>query len=224
MFICKPHVKFVYYKLLGILLIAASFSLPIEANETSEAKTITTAFTTSGNSVEKSQILFSLKKYQSQKPLWVKQLLLTAINDKSPVVAAEAVYQIGAFGFNDCNAELIKLYKIADKRFGSPGYVERVHCAIIPVLGKTGNSEAKKFISGLLQIDKGSYKGGFLLEAVEELNDPVFIDDLKQYCMKLEKYVQLAKESGRDPFLYSEKVSYIERTKKIEKLLLKGGK
>lgn len=211
-------------KLYCMLLIAVCIGGSTFATGTSEATTIINSFTASDNSVEKSRILFSLNSYLPQKPPWVKRLFKTALNDRSPVVVADAVRQIGAFGFSDCNTDLIRLYKGAEKRFGSAAYVERVQCAIIQALGEIGNGEAKRFISGLLKSDNGSYKGRFLLSAVAELHDPVFIEDIRLYSRKLEKYVAFAKERGREPFLYSEEANYIEQIKKIEQVLLKGGK
>lgn len=223
MFVKMRMIKRSFFLLLSIFIIITGINFSVNATDASEAETITKTFVASENSVEKNRILFSLKEYLPQKPQWVRQLLVTALNDKSPVVVAEAVYQIGAFGFSDCNAELIKLYRVAEKRFRSPGYTERVHCAIIPVLGKTGNSEARTFIASLLRIDNGSYKGGFLLAAVEELNDPVFIKDLRSYKARIERQVRQAKASGVDPFLYSDKTSYIKLATEIELSLLKGG-
>ena len=139
-------------------------------------------------------------------------------------MVAEAVYQIGEFGFNDFNSDLISLYNGAEKRFGSISYAERVRCAVIPVLGKIGNNEAKKFIAGLLQNDHGSFIGPFLLLAIGNLNDPVFVKDVKLYRAKMEKYVKDAEAAGIDPFLYSDKASHIKLAAEVEASLLKEGK
>ena len=225
MLLYQPFIRLISGNLVCIALIITALYSPItKASESSEATIITNTFSSYGNSVKKCELLFSLKNYLPQKPLWIKELLGKALTDKSPVVAAEAVYQIGEFRFTEYNSDLIKLYNDAEKRFSSLSYAERVRCAIIKALGNIGNSEAKVFISVLLKNDKGSYTGQFLLSAIESLNDPVFVNDVKLYKTKMEKYVRRAEDSGLDPFLYSVQVSYIKRTIEIEKSLLRGTK
>ena len=225
MSLSQPFIRLISGNLFCIALIITALYSPVtKASESSEATIITNTFSSYNNSVKKCELLFSLRKYLPQKPLWIKELLGKALTDKSPVVAAEAVYQIGEFRFTEYNSDLIKLYNDAEKRFSSLSYAERVRCAIIQALGKIGNSEAKVFISGLLKNDRGSYIGQFLLSAIESLNDPVFVNDVKLYKIKMEKYVKSAEDSGLDPFLYSVQISYIKRTVEIEKFLLKGKK
>ena len=225
MSLSQPFTRLISGNLFCIALIITALYFPVtKASESSEAIIITNAFSSSDNSVKKCELLFSLKRYLPQKPLWIKELLGKALTDMSPIVAAEAVCQIGEFRFTEYNSDLIKLYNDAEKRFSSLSYAERVRCAIIQALGNIGNSEAKAFISGLLKNDKGSYIGQFLLSAIESLNDPVFINDVKLYKAKMEMYVKNAKDSGCDPFLFSVQVSYIKRATEIEKSLLKGKK
>ena len=225
MSLSQPFIRLISGNLFCIALIITALYSPVtKASESSEAIIITNAFSSSDNSVKKCELLFSLKRYLPQKPLWIKELLGKALTDMSPIVAAEAVCQIGEFRFTEYNSDLIKLYNDAEKRFSSLSYAERVRCAIIQALGNIGNSEAKAFISGLLKNDKGSYIGQFLLSAIESLNDPVFINDVKLYKAKMEMYVKNAKDSGCDPFLFSVQVSYIKRATEIEKSLLKGKK
>jgi hypothetical protein len=224
MFINRKGNRYMLIRILCLFVIITGLCKPVKADESSEAKTIVNTFITAENSVEKSQLLFSLKKYLPQKPTWIKDLLKKALNDRSPVVVAEAVHLVGEFGFAGFNTDLTKLYGDVEKRFTSHGYIERVQCAIIPALGRIGDSAGKKFLANLLRSDNGSYQGGFLLAAVDELNDPVFVKDIKAYKARLEKLVKEAKAAGIDPFLYSDKTAYIERTAAIEKSLLKGGK
>lgn len=220
----KPLIRLISNVLCVAVFLIAAVNTPATASESSEPAKIISTFSASDNSVKKTELLFSLKKYLSQKPLWIKELLAKALNDKSPVVVAEAVYQIGEFEFIEFNTELIKLFNDAEKRFGSLCYAERVRCAVIPALGKIGNNKAKAFIAGLLKNDKGSFMGQFMLSAMKSLNDPVFVKDVRLYRAKMEKYVKDAAASGLDPFLYSDKASYIKLAEEVETSLLKGGK
>lgn len=211
-----------------IILLINFITTALFAIEPSENATIITIFNTSDNSVKKCEVLFSLKKFIPKNgentPLWISELLGNALNDKSPVVVADAVYQIGEFRFTKYNSSLIALFKNAEIKHRTSGYTERVQCAIITTLGKIGNSEAKTFLSELLRNDKGTYIGQFILGAIENLNDPVFINGVKQYKAKMEMYVANAKKQGCDPFLYSVKLAYIKFAEEIEKSLHKGRK
>ena len=220
----QPFERPVSSLLFGTIFFITALTNTTVASESSESANITNTFINSDNSVKKTEILFSLKKYLLQKPSWIKELLGRAIDEKSPVVVAEAVYQIGEFGFIEFNAALIKLYNDADKRFGSISYAERVRCAVIPALGKIGNNEAKVFIAKLLNNDMGSFMGPFLLMAIQNLNDPVFVKDVKLYRARMEKLKKDAEAAGIDPFLYSDKASYIKLAAEVETSLLKGGK
>ena len=219
MFVVKEKLSGSLSTFVSVCVVVTGLSLPLKAED---VNSVTRKFLDSENSVEKSTILLSLKKYRRSKPAWVRGLLREAIGDKSPVVVAGAVQQIGDLGLREFNADLIELYRVAEKRFKYPGYTERVQCAIITALGKIGNSEARTFLADLLNNDKGSFKGGLLLAAIEELNDPAFIKDLKKYKAKIKQSIRDAREAGVDPFLYSDKTSYVRQAEEIESALSRG--
>jgi HEAT repeat protein len=179
--------------------------------------------------VEKRELLTSLKNYipaaGEKAPQWVVDLLGTALQDKSPVVVAEAAFQVGQFNAVELNTNLLTLYKESVKRFGASGYESRVQYSVIPALGKIGNNEAKILIADLLKNDNGSAMGDFLLEAIRNSNDPAFLNDLKLYKHKMANMVEAAKRKGDDPIFYSRKLAYIQVAAEVERSLLrKGGK
>ncbi len=216
--------KLLSYKLLFIFIL--TFSLSAKPNNYSS---IVNVFKSSINSVERRELLVSLKDFTlengEEAPGWMVELLGDALNDKNPVVVAEAAYQIGQFKVKEYNSNLIQLFKDADSKYLHCGYAERIKFSIIPSLGKIGNQEAKQFISELLRNDNGSYMGQFLLEAVKNLNDPMFINDLKLYKYKMQNLIKISKEKKHDPIIYSRKLMYLEFSAEIEKVLrMKGGK
>jgi hypothetical protein len=216
--------KIISYNLLFIFIL---FTLiPAGADD---ASSVAKAFNTSSNSVEKKALLVSLKQYTpvagEKAPLWVVDLLGTALQDKSPVVVAEAAYQVGQFNAVELGSELLTLYKEAVKRFGASGYERRVMYSLIPSLGKVGNSEAKVLIADLLKNNNGSAMGEFLMQAIKNSKDPAFLNDLKLYKHKMAGMVEAAKREGADPILYSRKLAYIQVAAEVERSLLrKGGK
>jgi hypothetical protein len=201
--------------------------MPLTATETADAAAIVQKFSSSQNSVEKRQLLASLMNYTpaagEKAPQWVVDLLGTALQDKSPVVVAEAAYQVGQFNAVELNTELLTLYKESVKRFGASGYERRVMYSVIPSLGKIGNSEAKVLIADLLKNDNGSAMGDFLMQAIKNSNDPAFLNDLKLYKHKMANMVEAAKREGADPILYSRKLAYIQVAAEVERSLLKKG-
>ena len=210
------------------LLLFSALNTPATAAGPAEAASIVKIFSTSENSVEKRELLVSLKNFVPEAgekaPQWVVDLLGNALKDKSPVVVAEAALQIGKFNVLEYNAALITLFKEAGNKFGASGYDRRVQYSIIPALGKIGNKEAKGLISNLLEKDNASAMGYFLLEAIRNSNDPAFLYDLKLYKNKMLNFVDIAKKRGDDPLLYSRKLAYIELVTEIDKALSKGGK
>ena len=211
-----------------IPLIIFIFSFFISANP-NDAASITNAFKTSNNSVDRRELLTSLRNYAPEEgektPAWIIDLLGEALKDNNPVVVAEAVFQVGEFKVTEYNDELVQLYKDAESKYQHCGYAERVRFSIIPALGKIGNSETKAFVADLLRYDNGSYMGQFLLEAVKSFNDPSFINDLKIYKYKMQSFIQSSKDKGHNPIIYSRKLFYLEFASAIEKdLQLMGGK
>lgn len=213
--------------LLIFLLLISALSTSATAAEPAEGTAIVKTFNTSQNSVEKRELLASLKNYTpaagEKAPQWVADLLGTALQDKSPVVVAEAAYQVGQFNIVELNTELLTLYKESVKRFGASGYERRVQYSLIPSLGKIGNSEAKALITDLLNNDKGSAMGEYLMQAIKNSNDPAFLKDLKLYKQKMASLVEVAKKEGADPIFYSRKLAYIQIAEEVEKSLLKKG-
>ena len=209
------------------LIIFSALSSPATAAEPAEGAAIVKTFNSSQNSVEKRELLASLKNYTptagEKAPQWVADLLGTALQDKSPVVVAEAAYQVGQFNLVELHTELLTLYKESVKRFGASGYERRVQYSLIPSLGKVGNSEAKALIADLLTNDNGSAMGEYLMQAMKNSNDPAFLNDVKLYKQKMASLVEVAKREGADPILYSRKLAYIQIAAEVEKSLLKKG-
>lgn len=215
--------------LLIFLLIFSALNITVTAAESTDGASIIKRYNTSDNSVNRRELLISLDNFLPQNgemaPQWVSELLGNALDDKSPVVVAVAVFQIGQFKLSEYNINLIILYKEAEKKYGYCGYAKRVQYAIIPALGKIGNQETKAFISNLLENDNGSQMGEFLLKAIKDLNDQAFLDDLATYVAKMENLIKIAKGKGLDPLIYSRKLMYIDLALDVEKSLLsKGGK
>ena len=211
------------------ILIFTALNTPATAAEPADGAAIVKTFNTSQNSVEKRELLVSLKNYTpaagEKAPQWVVDLLGTALQDKSPVVVAEAAYQVGQFNIVELNTELLTLYKESVKRFGASGYERRVQYSLIPSLGRIGNSEAKALIADLLKNDNGSAMGNYLMQAIKNSNDPVLLTDLKLYKQKMASLVEVARREGADPIFYSRKLAYIQVAAEVERsLLTRGGK
>lgn len=211
------------------LLVCAGVNITVTAAEISDGASIIKSYNTSDNSVNRRELLISLDNFLPQNgemaPQWVSELLGNALNDKSPVVVTEAVYQIGQFELSEYNSNLITLYNETEKKYGYCGYTERVQYAIIPALGKIGNTEAKTFISDLLKNDNGSQMGEFLLKSIKDLNDQAFLDDINKYVAKMKDMIKITKEKGLDPIIYSRYLCYVQLAAEVEKSLLsKGGK
>ncbi len=221
--------QIVSLNVLFILVLVFTAYVPSTAAEPADAAAIVKKFNTSQNSVEKRELLASLKNYTpaagEKAPKWVVDLLRTAFQDKSPVVVAEAAHQVGQFNAVELSSELLTLYKESVKRFGPSGYESRVQYSVIPALGKVGDSDAKVLIADLLKNDNGSAMGDFLMQAIKNSNDPAFLNDLKLYKHKMANFVEAAKRKGENPLLYSKKLAYIQAAAEVEKSLLsKGGK
>ncbi len=218
----KPDMAGLFFPILFIYILCAF----VAAEEHSAGRIIATAFNATDNTIKKCELLFSLKKLipetDRQTPVWIGELLGSALNDKSPVVVADAVYLIGEFNLAEYTPNLIALYNELRIKFGTSGYSERVQCAIITALGKNGTIEAKTFLSRLLQSDKGSFRGEYILSAIEQIDDPVFVKDVIDYKTRMETFVANAKRQGCNPFLYSVKSAYIKRAGDVGTSLLKG--
>jgi hypothetical protein len=161
----------------------------------------------------------------AQTPQWVSDILVKALDDKSPVVVDAAVYQIGVFEISNLSTRLIALYNEVEKVYAS-AYARRIQYSIIPALGKLGGRDASAFLSNLLADDMGTPMGEFLLSAIKELGNSSLIGAVKQYKVKMENMVAFAKGKNYDPLIYSRKLLYIDRALDVEKYLaaLKGGK
>lgn len=201
----------------------------VHAAETIEVASISSVYYSSDNSVTRRTALRSLNSIAVEEgkkaPQWVSELLGDALNDKSPVVVATAVKQIGRFKLIEYNTDLVHLFQNADQRFGASGYTHRVQYAVIPALGMLNTAEAKQLVAELLRSDNGSAMGQYLLSAILSFNDPAFLNDVKIYKHKMNSAVVASREKGDDPILYSRKLGYIELAITVEKALLtKGGK
>ncbi len=227
LFNLKRVLCFLTINIIGLTFVA---NITVSANELQGATSLLHSFNNSNNSVERREIITSLKIYLpeigEETPEWVEELLGTALNDKHPVVVAAAAYQIGQFNLAAFNDDLIQLYKDADSKFSASGYHEKVKSAIIPTLGIIGNAEAKVLISKLLKEDKGyTCMGDYILEAIKNSSDPAFVQDLKLYAHKMSAFVEEAVKEGTDPMHYSSQLRYMELAFEIKRdLLLKGGK
>ena len=210
------------------LLLFSASTIPIEAADITNGTSIVNIYNTSDNSVERRMALNALSdvvvQRGSETPQWVSDLLIKALDDKSPVVVNAAVYQIGNFGLANMTQKLISLYSEVEKKFSS-AYAKRIQYSIVPALGKTGGTEATAFLSGLLARDNGTLMGGFLLAAIKDLNDNALADNVKEYKVKMEGLVKFAKAKNYDPLIYSRKLMYIDLALDVEKSLAsKGGK
>jgi len=199
------------------------------AADPSAGSALLTKFNASTNSVEKRELLASLKSFFPEPgqlaPEWAVILVGNALKDENPVVVAEAAMQVGQLQLTQYAPDLIQLYNEAETKYAACGYVERVRYAIIPSLGKTGTTDAKQLIVNLLKKDNGSDMGELLLIAIRDLNDPSLIKDIVSYKTKMHSLVQTLKQKGHDPLIYSLPLYYIKLTSEVEQTLLaKGGK
>lgn len=214
--------------LLIFLILFSALSTFSTAAEITDGASIVKVYTTSDNSVERRMALNALSDVVVQRgtatPQWVSDLLVKAIDDKSPVVVDAAVYQIGNFGLAGMTEKLISLYSEVEKKFSS-AYANRIQYSIVPALGRTGGKEASAFLPQLLAQDKGTVMGQFLLLAIKDLNEFSLVDNVKQYKVKMEGLVKFAKAKKYDPLIYSRKLMYIDLALDVEKSLVsKGGK
>lgn len=199
------------------------------AADPAQGSALLAKFNSSSNSVEKRELLASLKAYipqnGQQASEWIVTLIGNGLKDENPVVVAEAAAQAGQFRLTQYVPGLIQLYNDAESKYAACGYVERVRYAIIPALGRTGTSDAKQLIVNQLKNDNGSDMGELLLIAVSDLNDPLLIKELTVYKAKMQALIQTLKQKGYDPLIYSLPQYYIELATEIEQnLLAKGGK
>ncbi len=192
--------------LIGVALIVLS---PLDAQEPDRSHQLFHTFSQSRSSVEKSRILFSLRSSSDQTKGSAKKILLQAIKDESPTVVSHAVDCIGYLGLSECSAHLIKLYDGAQHRFASYAYAERVQCAIVKAMANLDSNENRAFINELLTDDRGSFKGQLVLQTIDKLNDPSFVKTLSAYQVKIESKIKKAKDSGVDPFLYSDQEALV---------------
>ena len=226
LFNLKSVRRFLTINLIGLVFV---INIAVSANELQSATSLLQSFNSSKNSVEKREMLLSLRDFGSDiehetQPI-VNELIGIALKDISPVVVAEAAFRVGQFKLTNYSANLIKLYNEADVKYMHCGYAERIRFSIIPSLGKIGTNEAKLFLINLLRNDNGTYTGQFLLEAIKDLNDPALINDVKLYKYKMQGLIKSAKDKGLDPIVYSRKLNYIEMVDEIERVLIeKGGK
>ena len=211
-----------------LLFLFSALNTPAEAADITNGASIVNIYNTSDNSVERRMALNELSdvvvQRGSETPQWVNNLLIKALDDKSPVVVNAAVYQIGNFGLTNITGKLITLYSEVERNFSS-AYANRIQYSIVPALGKTGGKEASAFLSNLLARDNGTVMGQFLLLAIKDLNDLSLVDNVKQYKKKMEELVKFAKAKNYDPLMYSRKLMYVDLALDVEKSLVsRGGK
>ena len=211
-----------------LLFLFSALNTPAEAADITNGASIVNIYNTSDNSVERRTALNALSDVVAQRgletPQWVNNLLIKALDDKSPVVVNAAVYQIGNFGLTNITGKLITLYSEVERNFSS-AYANRIQYSIVPALGKTGGKEASAFLSNLLTGDNGTVMGQLLLLAIKDLNDLSLVDNVKQYKKKMEELVKFAKAKNYDPLMYSRKLMYVDLALDVEKSLVsRGGK
>ncbi len=212
----------------AILLFCIAVNAVGASQEMADAASCIRVYKASDNSVTRRQALNALDEVVTRRgmdtPKVVKDILLSALNDKSPVVVATAVDQVGKFELHDLSERLINLYNNADKMFQS-AYADRVKFSIVPALGKSGGNGVASFLSDLLAEDNGSVMGEYILLAMKELHDISLVDDVKKYKTKMEGLVRFAKAKNHDPLMYSRKLMYIDLALDVENSLVsKGGK
>ncbi len=182
----------------------------------------------SPNSVERRMFINSLNDEVPQRgaetPQWTQDVLVKALEDKSPVVVNAAVYQIGTFHLSALSTRLVALYTEVEKKYSS-AYARRIQYSIIPALGKLGGNEVSTFLGGLLVEDMGTPRGELILTAIKELGDRALLGVVKEYKVKMEGMVSFARAKNYDPLIYSRKLQYIDLALGVEKVFLsKGGK
>ncbi len=221
--------RIIPFSLLAALLLICITVTAVGANQKmATVASCISVYEESDNSVTRRQALNTLEDVVTRRgintPKVVRDLLVNALNDKSPVVVSVAVYQIGNFGIPGLDTKLINLYDEVEKKY-SASYARRIQYAIVPALGKTGGAEASVFLSRLLAEDNGTAMGEFLLLAINELHEPALIDVVSQYKVKMQGMVQYAKSQNVDPLIYSRRERYANLAAGIEKALgSKGGK
>lgn len=216
----KLQIRAAYWQMLFVVPIVVcllALSTQVRATDLNDRASIESAFD-SENSIVRRNALYAAAHHQG---LWVGNLFKTALADKSPVVVEVAVQQIGNLKLGSLTSQLITQYHQAEVLY--KGYAERVRYAIIPALGKLGGPEATAFLVDLLQNDKGTYMGGFILSAIQELGDKSLISNVQQYAEKMNGVVVKAKAQNYDPLAYSMQLQYIEIAKKVELALLEKG-
>ncbi len=65
--------------------------------------------------------------------------------------------------------------------------------------------------------------GEFILQAINNTGDPMFITALREYKEKMNNQVQLAKNKGQNPISYSRSLAYANLADEIVINLQKGG-
>ncbi|MBN2036705.1 MAG: hypothetical protein JW768_08200 [Chitinispirillaceae bacterium] len=215
--------------LLWLLLVSTCFG--VYAADGPAGPDLVQKFKACDNSVERQQMLYSLEPqvYAGSKsaavPTWVRDLLMSALADKSPVVVDAAVYRIGTFSLSDANTKLINLYNSVERTY-SRAYAKRIRYTIITTLGKTGGPGASLFLARLLSEDQGNDdRGEFILQAIADLADPALADRVGDYRARMEAQVQAARKENMDPLLYSHKLMCLTFASDLEQTLrAKGGK
>ena len=93
-----------------LLFLFSALNTPAEAADITNGASIVNIYNTSDNSVERRTALNALSDVVVQRgletPQWVNNLLIKALDDKSPVVVNAAVYQIGNFGLTNITGKL----------------------------------------------------------------------------------------------------------------------
>jgi HEAT repeat protein len=185
---------------------------------------VTTSFSKLSNSRERVRLLKDITdKKGTISVTETKALLNLGLSDKKPDVAAAAALQIGKLKYKEFEGHLIQTYTDASKRY--KGHSERVRLVCIKSLGKLKGHRTASFLSRELAKDQGTVQGGFLLQAARELRDPLLIEDLEKYSLKMAEQIKKGQAENDDPMLYSLAKQHYEFAENTIQMLkeLEGG-
>ncbi len=217
--------RLLFMHLLFIVVSLLFVPIPTFSAEKDIGLAVTEKFRTTENSIDKRRIVQSIAENEvttnTAVSQWKVSLIREALLDKSPVVAEAAVKQAGNLELKELTPQLVDLFETAENRFYG-GYAERVRVSLFQALGKTGGETVTGLFKGFLENDNGSFLGESALLAIKELDNPVLVNTVKEYILKMEKRVAEKKAIKADPINYSRYLMYIQLGKEVKESLLNG--
>ncbi len=217
-----PNTTAKFIKLSLIFMIACSLVFTTSAVEKAMEKSTLDSYQSTENTILKKKVLQTLSDGFSPETdvvaPWKVTFLRDVLQERSPLLVEEASHQIGNLHIQDLTQNLIVLFNSAEEKY--QGYSERVQIAIVNTLGKTGGTSTTQLFTKFLENDNGAYLGYEVLAAIKQLNNPVFIDCLNRYALKMDARIAELKTKNANPIFYSKFMALSTTAKDIEKSLV----